>query len=172
MLCQNCKKHEATTHIKQVINGEFTEMYLCPECAKKSGYVDSFSGFGLDLGNFFSGFFSQPKYSLEKSNTQRCPKCGSSLREIVNSGKIGCADCYEQFYDLLVPSIRRIHGKTQHSGKMIDTKRSVIKEETVEEKIEKLKVRLKNAVDNQEFEKAARFRDEIRALESEVSTDE
>ena len=55
---------------------------------------------------------------------------------------------------------------------MIDPKKSVMKEETIEEKIEKLKVRLKNAVDNQEFEKAAAFRDEIKALESEVNTDE
>ena len=167
MLCQKCGKHEATTHIKQVINGEFTEMYLCSDCAEKSGYTDSFSGFGFDLSNFFSSFFSQPKYSLESKQVERCPKCGTSFREIVKSGKIGCADCYEKFYDLLVPSIQRIHGKTQHNGKVIDVIHDERKEETAEEKIAKLKNKLQKAIEEQEFELAAQLRDEIKALESE-----
>lgn len=169
MLCQKCGKHEATTHIKQVINGEFTQMYLCSCCAEKYGYTDSFSGFGFDLSNFFGSFFSQPKYSLESKQTARCPKCGTSFREIVKSGKIGCADCYENFYDLLIPSIQRIHGKTQHNGKTIDVIPHEKKEESVEEKIQKLKSRLQKSIEEQEFEVAAQLRDEIKALESEAN---
>lgn len=169
MLCQKCGKNEANTHIKQVINGEFEEIYLCSECAKKMGYTDSFSGFGFDLSSFFPSFFSQPKASLGEGTVERCPKCGTSFGEIVKSGKIGCADCYEKFYDLLVPSIRRIHGKTRHNGKIIDSSEKTIREETVEEKIEKLKIRLEQSVEKQEFEEAAQLRDEIKALESEAN---
>ena len=41
MLCQHCKKNQANTHIKRVINGEKTEMDLCSECAAKLG-VDEY----------------------------------------------------------------------------------------------------------------------------------
>lgn len=169
MLCQKCGKHEATTHIKQVINGEFEEIYLCSDCARKSGYTDSFSGFGFDLSSFFPGFFTQPKAAIDSGKVERCQKCGTSFREIVKSGKIGCADCYEKFYDLLIPSIRRIHGKTQHNGKVIDSAHTDEKQESAEEKIEKLKAKLQQSVEKQEFEEAAQLRDEIKALESEAN---
>ena len=42
MLCQNCKTRQANTHIRQVINGELTELDLCPECAAKLGYENAF----------------------------------------------------------------------------------------------------------------------------------
>ena len=47
MLCQNCGKNEATTHIKQVINGDTAERHLCSDCAEHLGYGDAFSGFGF-----------------------------------------------------------------------------------------------------------------------------
>ena len=56
MLCQNCGKNEATTHIKQIVNGDMAESHLCAECAKNLGYSDMLSGFGLDLSEFLGGF--------------------------------------------------------------------------------------------------------------------
>ena len=46
MLCQNCGKYEATTHVKKIINGESAEAHLCSDCAKALGYNDVFGGFG------------------------------------------------------------------------------------------------------------------------------
>ena len=169
MLCQNCGKHEATTHIKSVVNGEYTQLHLCQGCAGKLGYGDVFSGFGFDLGDFFGNFFSKPKVSLPSSKTERCEKCGMSFEEIVKSGKIGCADCYGKFYEMLLPSIRRIHGKTQHSGKtatVLETKETV-KEKTKEEIIAEKKAEMQKAIEEQNFERAAELRDEIKELEAE-----
>ena len=56
MLCQNCGKREATTHIKRVVNGETSESHLCAECAASLGYADVFSGFGLSFGDLLGGF--------------------------------------------------------------------------------------------------------------------
>ena len=53
MLCQNCGKNEATTHIKQVINGDTAERHLCSECAEHLGYGDAFSGFGFNISGLF-----------------------------------------------------------------------------------------------------------------------
>lgn len=169
MLCQNCGKHEATTHIKSVVNGEYTQLHLCSTCAGKLGYGDVFSGFGFDLGDFFGNFFSKPKTMLSTAKTERCEKCGMSFEEIVKSGKIGCADCYGKFYEMLLPSIQRIHGKTQHSGKVANTvdEKETVKEKTKEEIIAELKEEMKAAIEEQNFERAAEIRDEIKAKEAE-----
>lgn len=92
----------------------------------------------------------------------RCEKCGSTFNDIVNSGKIGCADCYRTFYDKLLPSLQRIHGKTRHEGK---TPKAVkVETDSTESKISRLEKELKDAVERQDFEKAARIRDEIKAI--------
>lgn len=168
MLCQNCGKHEATTHIKSVVNGEYTQLHLCTTCAGKLGYGDVFSGFGFDLGDFFGNFFSKPK-AISASKTERCEKCGMSFEEIVKNGKIGCAGCYEKFYEMLLPSVQRIHGKTQHNGKVasVSAEKEVAKEKTKEEIIAELQAEMKTAIEEQNFERAAEIRDEIKAKEAE-----
>ena len=165
MLCQNCGKNEATTHIKQIINGDMAESHLCSDCASHLGYSDVFSGFGLNLSGLFGGLLGDMMPSISAGKSPRCPKCGTSFEEIVRSGKVGCADCYRTFYDKLLPSIQRIHGKIKHSGKVTNSAPVESKEETAEEKIEKLKIAMNEAVAKQEFETAAKIRDEIRALE-------
>lgn len=165
MLCQNCGKNEATTHIKQIINGDMAESHLCSDCASHLGYSDVFSGFGLNLSGLFGGLLGDMMPSISAGKSPRCPKCGTSFEEIVRSGKVGCADCYRTFYDKLLPSIQRIHGKIKHSGKVTNSATVESKEETTEEKIEKLKIAMNEAVAKQEFETAAKIRDEIKALE-------
>lgn len=165
MLCQNCGKNEATTHIKQIINGDMAESHLCSDCASHLGYSDMFSGFGINLSGLFGGLLGDMMPSVSAGKSPRCPKCGTSFEEIVRIGKVGCADCYRTFYDKLLPSIQRIHGKIKHSGKVTNSAPVEPAEETTEEKIEKLKAAMNEAVAKQEFETAAKIRDEIKALE-------
>ena len=75
MLCQNCGKNEATTHIKQVINGDTAERHLCSECAEHLGYGDAFSGFGFDVGRVgcaecYKVFYNELKPSLQRIHGQ------------------------------------------------------------------------------------------------------
>ena len=51
MLCEKCKKAEATTHIRQNINGEVAEMNLCENCA-----AELTGGFENHYGKLFSDF--------------------------------------------------------------------------------------------------------------------
>ena len=165
MLCQNCGKNEATTHLKQIINGDMAESHLCQECAAHLGYSDMFSGFGLNLSGLFSSLLGDMMPSISASSAPRCPKCGMAFRDIAKEGKVGCAECYRTFYDKLLPSIQRIHGKIKHSGKTSQGAPAETKIETKEEKIEKLRALMNDAVAKQEFETAAKIRDEIKALE-------
>ncbi len=168
MLCQNCGKNEATTHIRRVVNGDTTQTHLCAECANHLGYGDMFSGFGLNLDDFFGGFLGDTVQKLASPAEQKCPKCGNTFSDIVRSGKVGCGQCYEIFYDKLLPSIQRIHGRIKHSGKQspgIDTVAESVEENKVDP-VAKLKEELAAAIENQEFEQAAVIRDKIRELES------
>mgnify|MGYP006864392464 CR=1 FL=1 len=50
MLCQNCGRNEATTHIKRIVDGESSELHLCSGCAQHLGYSGMFWGFGSNIG--------------------------------------------------------------------------------------------------------------------------
>ena len=90
----------------------------------------------------------------------------------MRSGKIGCADCYETFYDKLLPLLERLHGKTNHVGKIPNSFEEIAKEENTQNETEKLKAELDEAVKAQNYEKAAELRDRIKELESEGNKDE
>lgn len=166
MLCQNCGKAQATTHIKRVVNGDTTEHHLCSQCAEELGYTDMFSGFApLSLSDFFGDFLGDINKKAIGAKVQRCPRCGNSFNDIVRDSQLGCSECYRTFFDKLQPSLERIHGRAMHNGKRIAVNKTESRELTKEEKIEQLKAKLNEAVKEQEFEQAAKLRDEIRELE-------
>ena len=163
MLCQKCGQNTATTHIKTVINGQVTQQNLCGYCAAKEG----FSSF---MGNSISGLLSSmlgqsvrsDKDALEKS----CPCCGSTFANIAETGKVGCAECYNVFSDELLPYLKRIHGSVIHNGKSPEKKELIIKDDRF--KISELKRKLSSLVAEENYEEAAIVRDEIKKLEGEI----
>lgn len=169
MLCQNCKKNEATTHIKRVINGEATQSHLCSACAQSLGYNNFFDDFSFNLPSLFSGFFEDSMLALGENRLERCEMCGSSFDDIIKSGNVGCANCYEKFYSKLLPSIQRIHGRVKHAGSAPEATADVVvpKEKTTEEKITDMQKEMSKAIEEQNFERAAVLRDEIKKLKGE-----
>jgi len=163
MICSNCKKNDANTHIKENINGQLREYYLCPNCAKSLNYSNFGKVFDLDLNSFFGSALSKPQV-LKKPETEVCETCGAGFDYLIASGKVGCADCYKKFAGKLYPSIQRIHGNTKHSGKIPSIAGKQLK---VQRQINELKQQLEEAIKEQEFEKAAEFRDQLKALAKE-----
>lgn len=168
MLCQSCSKNIATTHIQTVINGELTEYVLCSECAQKLGYLNPFESFDGSFENFLGSFLGNNLQRDYLPDTTRCEKCGSSFEDIVSSGKVGCENCYKIFYEKMIPSIERMHGNTKHVGKVSLSAGNKAKYTS---EIEKKKLLLKEAIDKQEFEQAAKLRDEIKKMKEENSND-
>lgn len=162
MLCQNCGKYEATTHVKRIVNGEAAEAHLCSDCAKMLGYEDVFGGFGNIFGSFLGSFLGDTSLGSLSARTIQCEKCGSTFNDIIESGKIGCAECYSKFYEKLLPSLQRIHGKTHHEGKIPN--RISVEEDTSKAQLVKLEEELKAAVEAQNYEKAATLRDRIKEI--------
>ncbi len=149
MLCTRCHKNEATVYYKQNINGEVREYALCRNCADEM--TPEFEPI-----NIFGSLFSVPK--AVQPQRKRCTLCGSTFEEIRHRGKVGCSECYTVFSEELKPIIQNIHGKVKHVEKE--------SEENTDE-ITALRKELKNAIENEEYEKAAELRDRIKAKEAE-----
>jgi len=167
MLCENCKKNNATTYFKQNINGNIQEVYLCSECAAK-----------LDMGGMSSSlfdFFMPNQFRIRAEREQKKCGCGTTFYNISKTGKVGCPDCYETFRNELSAVLKKINGAKQHTGrcprrfengKTEDKK--VAQPEVKEENLEaKLRKELENAIKCENFEEAAKLRDQIKALKEE-----
>ena len=165
MLCQNCGKNIATTHIKRIVNGEATEIHLCYNCAEHLGYANMFSGFGFNISNMLENFFPEFTRALpSRDESERCPTCGTSFEEVIHTGMMGCADCYNVFYEKLRPSLSRIHGRATHVGKTGAFQIAPATAPALGDEIVRLESEMAAAVEVQNFELAAKLRDEISAL--------
>lgn len=165
MKCQKCNKKEATTHYTQIINGKKTEYYLCEDCAGASKEISAFgAGFEDDFNNFFSGFFGNgfPDHRENPSLTSDiCDVCKMSFGEFLKTGKLGCSNCYNAFSSRLLRPLKQIHGRAEHTGKIPSRMGGELK---LCREIEKLEAKMKEAIETQDFEQAAKLRDEIKEL--------
>lgn len=169
MLCERCGKHEASFHYHESVNGAVKDIHLCADCAAEAGYGNLFHTYnpfsGFNVNDFLGSIFSQniPPKVLPSGKT--CSFCGTSFEDLVQSAMAGCANCYTEFYNELLPSIQRIHGKTRHVGKIPGT---AGKEIRLKNEISTLKKQLDEVVAAQEYEKAAEIRDKIKEMEKKV----
>lgn len=124
------------------------------------GYGARFTGVGF--GDLLGSLFGDLSISRLSSRVLRCETCGCTFDDIVKTGKIGCSDCYRVFYDKLQPSVIKLHGQVKYCGKI--PPRDFNNDNS--DKIAKLREELNTAIKEQNFEKAAVLRDEIKRTEA------
>ncbi len=162
MLCENCGKFAATTHIKKVINGVSTNKHLCSSCAKQYG-IGNFHT--QSIANMLSTMFGDIVNENQYLRGKACKNCGATFSEIVNGAKVGCPECYTEFYEDLLPYLKRVHGSTKHIGKVPNNAPLAV---VSEDRITTLRKTLHELILKEEFEQAAVVRDEIKKIESEA----
>jgi len=81
---------------------------------------------------------------------------------------VGCSECSQAFKDSLGLLLKRIHGSTQHLGRVPAKAKAKAAALPVQKRseIDILRAELQKAIEMEEFEEAARLRDKIRALEA------
>lgn len=176
MLCQNCNKNEANVKYTQIVNGVKKEMLLCEKCSKELGIDNMKLSLPISFSNFFGDFLNEydnsfmPMMSMPKET--RCNKCGMTYNEFMQLGKFGCDNCYEVFSTRIDPILKRLQGSNRYNGKKaeVNEKNNNInkiekKEKSKQEQIEDLKKELKKMVNEENYEEAAKIRDEIKKLE-------
>ena len=141
MLCDSCKKADAVVHLTKIENGKRTELHLCAACAEKEGILIN----GKDIEAWGNNFFGKTA-----------------------TGLFGCSACYTAFSEEIQPVLRRIHGHVRHVGKVPVCGTEVFRTKA---HIKKLRRELKLMVAQENYEEAARIRDEIKALSFEGGED-
>jgi len=174
MICENCKKRDASVHYTEIVNSEMVSMHLCRECADEKGFevkADAAPG----LGDLVAGLIDTAATDeSERIGRVQCPQCGYDYSRFKQMGRLGCPDCYTAFETQLVPVLRHVHGSAQHQGKVPP----VLHEQAAQRaQVDALTRELAKAVEAEEYERAAGIRDEIREIqgqgaEAEESTDE
>jgi protein arginine kinase activator len=139
MMCQHCGKNEATFYYKSTVNGRATQAHLCHTCACELGYADA-------LRPERYGFFSDP-FALLRDEwfggiasrlLTEFPAPGNTLAEAKETVQRKETD------NLL----------GEEESRVCDLQRQR----------NALEYRLHLAVDAEDYEEAARLRDELRAL--------
>lgn len=167
MLCQECRQRPATIHVTRIINGRKSEMDLCEQCARDKGDFDFFVEPQLPLQTFLASLLQQAQAMSAPQTVAAltCDNCGLTYREFAQTGKLGCSKCYEQLGERLEPVLKRIHGSVEHVGKVPKRTGGVFR---VRQELRELRERMARAVQAEDFETAAKLRDEIKKREKEV----
>ncbi|HLF18237.1 MAG TPA: UvrB/UvrC motif-containing protein [Candidatus Omnitrophota bacterium] len=162
MKCDLCDK-KATVHLTEIVDEQITEMHLCEDCAREKS-VQMEQQFGLaDLLAGLSDFGKHVK-EVEKVKL-KCPNCGLTYDDFRKFGRLGCSQCYEAFKAHLSTLLKKIHGSNQHVGKT-PSKMPTAEKKKIED-LQELKKQMVQAIQMEDFEKAARLRDKIRELEKD-----
>ena len=183
MQCEECHNHEATVHIQEIIGQKRLALHLCPECAAGKGIGADGDLQGLDVAALLLQLAKDELTAkaaakngkaaaapAETAGHLECERCGLTEKEFRKHGRMGCADCYGAFRPLLLPLLAEIQRGTAHAGKRPGATAAIPPAPpppvppTPNRRA--LETTLAQAVAAEDYEKAARLRDEIRRLRS------
>lgn len=156
---QGCEK-PAVVHVTQVVNGVASHHHLCRECAEEKG-INAWSG-SPDVSGFIAQLGVGEPGSPEVAE-EPCSFCGLTFERFKETGRLGCPQCYTSYEPSLRRLLVRIHGATQHVGKVYLPPDS--EAANLDKQLALLRSRLQRAVEAEDFERAAELRDKILELE-------
>lgn len=171
MRCENCGQREATVHQTMITNGQRTETHLCEVCARESGAMPDFSFPNLSIQQLLSSFLGQQPFGNPTAAKPQlkaeptCKYCGMTYSEFAQTGFLGCARCYEELEPHLLPLVKRIQGTTNHSGKVPKRTGGLARKRR---DMQNLRRQLEESIQNERYEDAARLRDQIKQMETEL----
>jgi protein arginine kinase activator len=165
MSCDQCREREAVIHLTQIVNEQVTTLHLCERCAAEKG-VESPGGVAkTPLGTFLAamgkGYPEQTSTATRPGDN--CVRCGGTLQDFRESGRLGCPECYRSFEAPLRDLLRRLHGSTHHMGERYAERGQAPPENGAQ--AADLREQLRLAVETENFELAAELRDRLRVME-------
>lgn len=177
MLCENCNQNDATIHYTEIVNGVIREHHLCSECAKELDLGSDGINSELPFAKLLTGLLASKMLIQQESDNPMthiiCPKCGMNYNEFTKVGKFGCAECYNVFGPLIEGHMKKIHGNNVHTGKQYKNLNDEIDEkDDSQTELEILEAKLKESIMLENYEDAAKYRDEIKEIRERNETNE
>lgn len=163
MVCDFCHTHDAVIFLEQVnAKGQKRKINMCLQCAQERGISNNPHSIESSIVDLFRELAAVTK-RLQWENSRLCPVCGTSIAEIRKTALVGCPECYAIFKDD-IRTVMQANGRDgTYTGSMperLATVHSVLNDRMI------LQDKLDAAVAEEDYEKAALYRDYLRALEN------
>ena len=133
-------------------------MSVCSQCAGTSGIK-------IDINTLLVGLLGFQNQGREvQKKTIKCDVCGMTAEKFNRCGKLGCANCYDTFFEPMQTLLNRMHGKTHHTGKTPKKIQLEASGKSNELLIQELQGELAQCIKTEAYEHAAEIRDRIKEL--------
>lgn len=174
LICENCKERPASVVITKGYMGESIDHHLCEKCAFQSEafhFAPNEEPLSIQqfLAHWFGGVDSlqtQPKKQQPGAGQLECPVCNLTFGKFLEIGKFGCPTCYDTFHKRLPQVFGKLHnGQSTHTGKI---PASFNKMYLIKRKVEEIRLKMQEAVEEERFEDAATLRDEANKLQQRL----
>ncbi len=170
MRCERCQSEEVTVRILDVrvsMDGRTVAVSeLCKNCARTAGvaipHAQNWSSMLTMLAKTIlpaEGGGAEVKAETAPEGLT-CPACGWTLRDLRQTSRFGCPRDYEVFGPHALELLDRLQGFTKHCN---------LSEES---EVDRLATELTEAVAQEDYEAAARIRDQIRNLEASLERED
>jgi protein arginine kinase activator len=163
LTCDVCNNEEATIHIRQIAGEQSVDMHLCERCAALRGINAGEDPSDTSISGLLTGLVESGK--KRKGQRKVCPVCGTTVELIRKKASLGCHECYTVFAREIRDVIGKMYGRVSHKGKL---PRRMKDYKTLLIDVESLKRRLEAALRTEDYEEAARLRDQIADLRGQA----
>jgi protein arginine kinase activator len=148
-------------HLTDLVKGQKKVTHLCAECAEKQQLIKNQE---LNLPAILQTVIGHHIGPLtEELARLTCPGCGIKYMQFKAVGRLGCPQDYRVFRSALEPLLEKIHRATRHVGKV---PAHAVRNAAQQAELMQLRQQLRQAVEIEAFEDAARLRDLIKIKES------
>jgi protein arginine kinase activator len=159
MLCQICHAAEATVYFIETITQKQVSLHLCESCAQKRHLGEIIGKPAMAIHELLASILQLGALPMADATEVKCTHCGLDYVQFTRSGRFGCAHCYDSFRDHLLPLLRQFHQAEEHRGRRSEP------ETPAKDRLAALKAKVHQAIADEDYETAARLRDQIKSLE-------
>lgn len=179
-ICTLCLKNAATVKLMRISKGSVEETLLCQSCASSNGpfMTGPQPAAGLltgvvNLEQLLAGIMGKQgapgsegaaRVGSPADSELTCGACGLPFETYRATLILGCSECYTAFAAPLTSDLRKFHGAVRHKGRVPDgaPPPTARPRRTAGE----LRRRMVEAVRAEDFQTAARLRDDLSGLDS------
>ncbi|MFN8179431.1 MAG: UvrB/UvrC motif-containing protein [bacterium] len=176
MNCERCGKRPGSVRYTEVTGGQARKQLVCAECAQELGFEtpspateapEAGEAPALPPPAKIFGVVSIDETlkaaedaAAEPEDARRCPECGLTAAAFRTQSLFGCPRCYEAFEEGLDLLLKRLHGAVTHRGRLPRGNALAAEAEPGA-----LRRELDDAIQRQDFQRAAYLRDRLRERE-------
>jgi protein arginine kinase activator len=167
--CSQCGEREGVIDLTHVEGTEVRTLHLCAKCAAEKGIQTPGALADTPLGGLLAALGADSAAATTPLSDAmlgvECPRCGATLQDFRETGRLGCAHCYVTFGPPLRELLRRLHGSAHHTGKRYLPPETRVPDVPAPDRAFDLREQLRRAIEAEEFELAAKLRDRLKDVE-------